>query len=129
MRQRDGSLWQDRKRTLFGLPWSFTRYYLTEKKLITSVGFFSISEDEIDLYRITDKRLHLSFLQRIFGVGSIIVLSKDVDSPIKTIKSVKKPREVMELLDKHIQSQRNHYRVQGRDMIGTVHEHAEYEID
>ena len=28
------TVWKDRKRTLFGLPWSFTRYYLTEDKLI-----------------------------------------------------------------------------------------------
>lgn len=32
-------LWKDRKRTLFGLPWSFTKYKLTEEKLIIQTGF------------------------------------------------------------------------------------------
>ena len=29
--------WKDRKRTIFGLPWSFTRYRLTDDKLIVSM--------------------------------------------------------------------------------------------
>ena len=46
-------LWTDKKRTIFGLPLSFTRYYLTEKKLITQTGFLNIVEDEFDLYRLS----------------------------------------------------------------------------
>ncbi|MFR6496608.1 MAG: hypothetical protein ACLUOF_09705 [Ruminococcus sp.] len=34
-------LWTDKKRTLFGLPLSFTRYYLTESRLITRVGLLT----------------------------------------------------------------------------------------
>ena len=49
-------VWTDKKRTLFGLPWSFTRYYLTETKFITQVGLLTVKEDEIDLYKIIDKR-------------------------------------------------------------------------
>ena len=40
-------LWTDKKRTLFGLPLSFTRYYLTDTRLITRVGFLTITEDEL----------------------------------------------------------------------------------
>lgn len=32
-------VWSDKKRTLFGLPLSFTRYFLTETKFITRKGF------------------------------------------------------------------------------------------
>ena len=39
-------IWTDKKRTLFGLPLSFTRYFLTETKFITRTGFLSIDEDE-----------------------------------------------------------------------------------
>ena len=46
--------WQDRKRRMFGLPWSFTKYKLTDDKLIISTGIFSINEEEIRLYRIMD---------------------------------------------------------------------------
>ena len=60
-------VWTDKKRTLFGLPLSFTRYYLTETKFITRTGFLSVDEDEIDLYKITDKKVRFPFFQRLFG--------------------------------------------------------------
>ena len=58
-------VWTDKKRTLFGLPWSFTRYYLTETKFITKTGFFNISEDEMDLYKITDKKIIQKHISQI----------------------------------------------------------------
>ena len=62
-------LWTDKKRTLFGLPLSFTRYYLTDTRLITRVGFLTITEDELDIYRITDKKMELPLGQRDqFGI-------------------------------------------------------------
>ena len=64
---RGNILWTDKKRTLFGLPLSFTRYYLTDHQLITRTGFLSVQEDEIELYRITDKRIQQPLSQRIFG--------------------------------------------------------------
>ena len=54
-------VWTDKKRSLFGLPLTFTRYYLTESKFITRTGFLNIDEDEIDLYKITDKQSILEF--------------------------------------------------------------------
>ena len=91
-------IWTDKKRTLFGLPLSFTRYYLTETRLITRVGFFHVEEEEIELYRITDKKLSLSLGQRIFRVGSIILYSKDVDTPEKELRSIRTPRYVSDLI-------------------------------
>ncbi len=111
-------IWTDKKRTLFGLPLSFTRYFLTETKFITRKGFLSIEEDELDLYTVTDKKLVLKFSKRIFGCGTIVMNVVDTDTPVKVIDSVKKPREVLELLDKHINIMRDRYRTRGRDMIG-----------
>ena len=111
-------IWSDKKRTLFGLPLSFTRYFLTETKFITRKGFLSIEEDELDLYTVTDKKLVLKFTQRIFGCGSIIMHVVDTDTPVKTIESVKQPREVLAMLDEHINIQRDRYRTRGRDLIG-----------
>lgn len=111
-------VWTDKKRTLFGLPLSFTRYFLTENKFITRVGLLSLEEDELDLYTVTDKKLVLPFKQRIFGCGTIILYVRDTDTPIKEIKAVKKPRMVLAELDKYINIQRDRYRTRGRDMIG-----------
>lgn len=111
-------IWTDKKRTLFGLPLSFTRYFLTEKKLITRKGFLNIEEDEFDLYRVVDKKLMLPLGQRMFGCGTVIINVKDVDTPVKEIRSIKKPREFINLLDKQIEQMRDTYAIRGRDMIG-----------
>lgn len=111
-------IWTDKKRTLFGLPLSFTRYFLTETKFITRKGFLSLEEDELDLYTVTDKKLVLKFTKRIFGCGTIVMNVVDTDTPVKTIESIKAPRDVLALLDKHINLQRDRYRTRGRDMIG-----------
>jgi len=113
-------IWTDKKRTLFGLPLSFTRYYLTEKKLITSIGLLNITEYEIDLYKITDKQLKLPFLQRLFKCGSVIVFAKSADTAQGEVKSVKRPREFHKLLDENICLQRDKYRIRGRDMFGDM---------
>lgn len=111
-------LWTDKKRTLFGLPLSFTRYFLTESKFITRTGFLSIQEDEFDLYRVIDKKLVLPLGQRMFKCGTIVVNVKDFDTPTKEIKSIKAPRKVLEMLDTQININRDKYRTRGRDMIG-----------
>ncbi|MBQ8927352.1 MAG: PH domain-containing protein [Oscillospiraceae bacterium] len=116
-------VWTDKKRTIFGLPWSFTRYYLTPTKFICRTGFLNLEEDEIDLYKITDKKLCLPFGQRLFGCGTIHICSRDTDSPEKDVVSIKRPREVMQLLDKYITEQRDRYNIRGRDMLGMPHMH------
>lgn len=129
-KQKDGIqyLWTDKKRPFLGLPLSFTRYYLTENRLITRVGFLTVVEDELDIYRITDKKLKLPLFQRIFGCGSIILYSKDVDTPEKEIRAVKNPREVSDLITALINEQRDRFSIRGRDMVGSAGVAAE-ELD
>ena len=83
--------WQDRKRTLFGLPLSFTKYSLTEEKLLIKTGFLSTNEEEVRLYRILDVTLKKSLRQRIFRIGTIHCCSADKSTPEFDIKSVKIP--------------------------------------
>ncbi|MDR1061938.1 MAG: PH domain-containing protein, partial [Clostridiales bacterium] len=66
-------MWKDRKRTLFGLPWSFTKYSLTEEKLYLSRGFFTSTEDEIRLYRVLDLTLRRTLGEKLWGLGTIHV--------------------------------------------------------
>ena len=97
-------IWTDKKRTIFGLPISFTRYFLTEKKFITRKGFFTIEEDEFDLYRVIDKKLVLPFGERLFGCGTVVINVKDADTPVKEVKSIKSPRKFMQLLDEQVEN-------------------------
>ena len=106
------------KKCILGMPISLTRYILTASKLITRVGLLNLKEDEIELYRVYDKSMNLPFGQRIVGCGTIILLSKDSDTPTKKLERIKRPRDVKKLLDEAIQEQRDKYSVRGRDMMG-----------
>lgn len=110
-------LWKDRKRPIFGLPLSFTKYKLTEEKLLINTGFLSINEEEIQLYRIMDVTLRCSFIQRIFKVGTIHCCSGDKTTPEFDIKDVKNPSAVKELLSKNIEIQRDKKRISGREFL------------
>lgn len=110
-------IWKDRKRTLFGLPWSFTRYVLTEEKLIVETGFFSRKEEEVRLYRIMDITLHRSFGQRIFGLGTIHCCSADKTTPEFDIKRIKNSVAVKNRLSDLVEAERMEKRVSGREFM------------
>ena len=110
-------IWTDKKRTFLGLPWSVTRYYITDKKIIVRKGFLSVTEEEVDLYKITDKRLEFPLGQRLVGCATIKMHTKgDVDNPDVVFKSIKNPRDVMKILDDQINLARDKYDIRGRDM-------------
>lgn len=111
-------IWTDKKRTIFGLPISFTRYFITEKKIICRKGLFNIVEDEISIYKITDKKMSLPFFQRLFKCGTITIFSKDTDTREKELVSIKNPYDVSKLIDKQLDSERDKYGIRGRDMMG-----------
>lgn len=95
-------LWKDRKR-YFGMPISFTRYFLVEKegqwlKLFCETGFLSSHIEEIQLYRIEDFQVNRTLGDKIFGVGSIIIKSTDKSAPVFKIIRVAKPFEVYDKL-------------------------------
>lgn len=113
----EGSLWCDRKRTIFGLPWSFTVYEITDDRLFVQSGFLSITDEEIRLYRIMDITYRAGVLQRLFGVGSIEVVTSDRTASRLVIQSVKNPRDVKELLTKKVEEQRDKKRVVSREMV------------
>ena len=103
-------LWKDRKR-YFGMPLSFTRYSLSEDRLFTSVGFLSIKDDEILLYRVRDIDTSRTLWQRIFGVGTVTIASSDKTMPILVLKNVKDPLFVKELIHKQVEDMKIKRRV------------------
>lgn len=108
-------IWKDRKRHL-GLPLSFTRYALSEDRLFLSVGFFSIKDEEILLYRIRDISTSRSLWQRMFGVGSITVVSSDKTAPTLLLKNVKNPLDVKEMLHQQVEK----VKIQRRIRLGEI---------
>ena len=95
-------IWKDKKR-YFGLPISFTRYGMSEDRLFISVGLLNIRDDEVLLYRVRDIDTSRSLWQRIFGVGTITVLSSDKTMPTLVLKNIKNPVDVKELLHAQVE--------------------------
>ena len=110
-------LWSDRKRIFFGLPWTFTRYTLTETCLIIRSGIINQSEEEIRLYRILDVTLRRSFWERLFGLGTIHLCTADKTSPEVDILHIPNSREVRTLLSDRVEEERSERYVGVREML------------
>ncbi len=113
---KDKIIWKDRKRTIFGLPISFTVYTLTEKKLLIDTGFLNKRQEEIMLFRITDVTLERRLSQRIFGVGTIHCCSADKTTPEFDIKNVKNSSQVKELISDQVFKERKENGVSSREI-------------
>lgn len=111
-------LWKDRKRIIFGLPWTFTRYKLTADKLLVDTGFFNRTEEEIRLYRILDITLKRSFGQRLWGLGTVHLCTADKTTPEMDIKSIKRPRDFKEMLSALVEKERDEKRIGAREFMG-----------
>lgn len=111
-------LWSDRKRwLLFGLPWTFTKYTCTPEKFVVQSGILKQREDEIRLYRIMDLTLERTFLQRIFGLGTITCDTVDKSSPQLIIRNVKDSRRVKDLISNAVEEERIKKRVSSREFM------------
>lgn len=108
-------IWSDKKRTLFGLPLSFARYTLTSEKLLIKIGFLSIKEEEIKLYRILDFTVRKTLFQRIFGVGDIELHTADRSTPIFMMKGVKNVDNIKELISQKVEEVRADRKVRVRE--------------
>ena len=103
-------IWKDRRRRM-GMPLSFTRYALSEDRLFLSVGFFSVKDDELLLYRVRDITTRRSLWQRLFGVGTVTVISSDKSQPTLVLKNIKRPLEVKELIHERVEEMKLQRRV------------------
>lgn len=127
MRDKQNYVWTDRKRIIFGLPWTFTKYKLNENCLFIKRGVFNISEEEIRLYRILDITMKRSFWERLFGLGTIHLCTADKSTPEIDILHIKKPKEIRTLLSDMIEKERSERYVGIREFMGD--EGDEYDGD
>ncbi len=111
-------IWKDRKRFL-GMPLSFTRYAMSEDRLFMSVGFLSIKDDEVLLYRVRDIDTSRTLWQRIFGVGTVTVVSSDRTTPNLVLKNIKRPVAVKEMIHEQVEEMKLRRRVRVGEIMGT----------
>lgn len=121
--QNSQFLWHDRKRH-FGLPLSFTRYAISEDRLFQSVGFLSIQDEEVLLYRVRDISMSRSLGQRMFGVGTVTVASSDQSQPTLRLINIKDPAGVKELLHDLVEENKIRRRVRFSEIAAYGEENA-----
>lgn len=114
----DQYIWKDRKRFL-GMPLSFTRYAMSEDRLFLSIGFLNVRDEEVLLYRIRDINTSRTLWQRMFGVGTITVVSSDKSMPSAILKNIKRPMEVKELLHRQVEDMKIRRRVRFGEVMTT----------
>ena len=124
----DMFIWKDRKR-FWGMPLSFTRYAMSEDRLFFSVGFFSVQDEELLLYRVRDISIKRNIWQRICGVGTINVASSDKSTPQLLLKNVKHPMDVKELLHSNVEECKIKRRMRFGEMMADIQDDNDDEFD
>lgn len=95
----DTIAFKERKRLLFlGLPWTFTKYTITPGLITVNQGLLNTTEDDCYMYKIQDVKLTASFMERIFGLGTLVCYSGDVTNPELTLVHIKHAKEIKSYL-------------------------------
>lgn len=121
-------IWRDRKR-YFGMPVSFTRYAMSEDRLFISEGFLSIKDDEVLLYRVRDIDTRRSLWQRLFGVGTVTVVSSDKTMPAMVLKNIKDPVQVKELIHGQVEEMKLKRRVRIGEIMNDSMDDVDDDLD
>ncbi|HKL99722.1 MAG TPA: PH domain-containing protein [Mobilitalea sp.] len=89
----------ERKRIkFFGLPFTFTKYSITEEKLTITKGFLSITEDDAFMYKIQDVRLTRSLSERLFKIGTITCYTGDTTHPELSLIHIKHSGDIKDFI-------------------------------
>ncbi len=112
----ENNVWQDRSR-IMGMPISFTQYSMTEEQLTIRTGFLNLHTETIKFFRVVDMAITQTIWQRIFGVGSITLSTRDARQPEFIIKDIKNPEKVHKMLDMAVEAARNKHRIRTSEFM------------
>lgn len=109
----------ERKRWLFfGLPFTFTVYSVKENVITVVTGFLNKEENDCYMYKVQDVTLKTSFLERIFGLGTVVCFTGDTTDPQLVLAHVKKSREIKQFIFEQSESERRKRRTMNTLDIG-----------
>ncbi len=106
--------WRDRKHVLW-FPWTFTKYYITNERLMIEQGFFKTVVDETLLYRIVDITMEQTLAGKIFGTGTLIITAKVDKTPEIHLENIAKPRKIRAMLSDLVEASRHQRNVVGKE--------------
>ena len=92
-------------------------YVVTTQRVRVISGIFSKDIQEIELFRVKDTMAHQSFFLRIFGLGTITVISGDERHPQIVLTGVPKAVELRERLRQEVMALRQRFGVRELDVM------------
>jgi membrane protein YdbS with pleckstrin-like domain len=75
-----------------------THYKVTNQRVLIERGVLSKSLQEIDMRSVDDTEFRQSFIQRIFGIGEVSIVSTDKVTPAIVLHGIRDPRSTRELI-------------------------------
>jgi uncharacterized membrane protein YdbT with pleckstrin-like domain len=75
-----------------------THYRVTNQRIVIESGVLSRSLEEIDMRMIDDIEFHQSFLERLFGIGEVFIVSTDKVAPKFCLHGIHDPLKTRELI-------------------------------
>lgn len=112
--EEDDIIWEDRKHIAW-FPIGFDKYTVRDGRIYINKGLFSTVSDQTLLYRVIDIQLRRTLWQKIFGTGTIILISRVDADPEIVLENVKDPRYVMEMLSELIEEERRDKKAVGKE--------------
>ncbi len=89
----------ERKRWLFfGLPFTFTKYTITEDLITIDSGLFKTVQNDCYMYKVQDVVLTVTLIERIFKLGSIKCHTGDTTNPTLLIEHVKNAKAIKDFI-------------------------------
>lgn len=109
--------WYARKRLWCRLPWTFTKYGMSEDRIFVETGILNLHQRDVRLYRILNISLTRSLTQRIFGMGTIHLDSNDKDLECFELKNVLDSEQVKEMISDAVEAERKRNKVSTREFM------------
>ena len=89
----------ERKRWLFfGLPFTFTKYTITDDLITIDSGLFKTVQNDCYMYKVQDVALTVTLIERIFKLGSIKCHTGDTTNPVLVIEHVKNAKAIKDFI-------------------------------
>lgn len=81
-------------------------YTITDERIRVTEGFLGKARENVELIRVQDVDYSQTFSERILDLGDINVRSHDSSNPLITLKNIKDPEQVYEILRRAVLSAR-----------------------
>ena len=115
-------LWKQRKRNWCRTPFTFTVYTLTDKEMSIKTGILNEKFNLIKLFRIVDISVERSFLQRLFGMSTLVLDTRDQSSGngVVVLKNIVHGFEVRQALQEAVDASRKENGMSARELVVLV---------